>query len=118
MTKKKVGRPLIEIDYATVEKLALIHCTQEEIAHFLGVSVDTLLSRKEFVEIYKKGISKGKMSLRRMMWKQAEEGNVTMMIWLSKQLLGYWDRQDVGFSGDGLTVKVNWGGDKNSRNKN
>ena len=32
------GRPKIEIDYVTVEKLANIQCTQEEIASFLGIS--------------------------------------------------------------------------------
>lgn len=31
-------------------------------------------------------------SLRRMQWSKAKEGNVTMMIWLGKQVLGQKDR--------------------------
>ena len=42
MEKKKLGRPKFKIDYETVKKLASIMCTQEEIASFLGCSVDTL----------------------------------------------------------------------------
>jgi len=33
-----------------------------------------------------------KIKLRQMMWKKAEEGNITMMIWLSKNMLGYTDK--------------------------
>ena len=47
-----VGRPKIQIDYNTVEKLANIQCTQEEIASFLGVSVRTLQRDEEFCRIY------------------------------------------------------------------
>lgn len=82
------GRPKKEIDMAAVEKLALIQCTQEEIAEFLGVSVRTLQRNKEFCRVYKKGIDSGKMSLRRLQWKAAEKGNVVALIWLGKQYLG------------------------------
>lgn len=46
---KKRGRPKFEIDYVLAEKLANIQCTQEEIATFLGCSVDTLQRDKEFM---------------------------------------------------------------------
>lgn len=84
------GRPKFKIDYVAVEKLANIQCTQEEIATFLGCSVDTLQRDKEFCGIYKKGRENGKMSLRRTQYKLAEK-NVTMAIWLGKQYLGQRD---------------------------
>lgn len=93
--KNKVGRPKKPIDYETVEKLASIMCTQEEIASYLDLDVRTLQRDDEFCRIYKKGIDKGRMSVRRQQYKAAEAGNVTMLIWLGKQYLGQTDKQDV-----------------------
>ena len=42
------GRPKFEIDFETVEKLASLMCTQEEIASFLGCDVRTLQRSEEF----------------------------------------------------------------------
>ena len=84
------GRPKKEIDYNTVEKLASIQCTQEEIANFLNISVRTLQRDEEFCRIYKKGMDNGKMSLRRIQYKLAEK-NTAMAIWLGKQYLGQKD---------------------------
>lgn len=88
------GRPKIQIDYNTVEKLANIQCTQEEIASFLGISVRTLQRDEEFCRIYKKGQENGKMSLRRMQYKLAEK-NTAMAIFLGKQYLGQKDNVEV-----------------------
>ena len=88
--KKKVGRKKLVIDYITVEKLASIQCTQEEISTFLGISVRTLQRDEEFCRIYKKGQENGKMSLRRMQFKLAEK-NSAMAIFLGKQYLGQKD---------------------------
>lgn len=85
------GRPKKEIDYATVEKLANIQCTQTEIASFLGISARTLQRDEEFLKIYQKGQENGKMSLRRIQYKLAEK-NTTMAIWLGKQYLGQTDK--------------------------
>ena len=96
--KKKLGRPKFEIDYTAVEKLANIQCTQQEIATFLGCSVDTLQRDKTFCGLYKKGQETGKMSLRRMQFKLAER-NAAMAIFLGKQFLGQTDvmeYKDVG----------------------
>lgn len=82
-----MARPKKPIDYALVEKLSHIHCTQEEIAEIMGVTVRTLQRDREFCHVYKKGISAGKMSLRRKQWAAAEKGNTTMLIWLGKQYL-------------------------------
>lgn len=88
--KKKVGRKKLVIDYVTVEKLASIQCTQEEISTFIGISVRTLQRDEEFCRIYKKGQENGKMSLRRMQFKLAEK-NSAMAIFLGKQYLGQKD---------------------------
>ena len=85
------GRPKKQIDYTTVEKLANIQCTQEEIASFLGVSSRTLLRDEKFKELFSKGRENGKMSLRRIQWKHAEK-SATMAIWLGKQYLGQTDK--------------------------
>ena len=82
-----MARPKKIIDYDTVEKLSRIHCTQEEIATYLGISVRTLQRDPKFCRIYKEGIAKACMSLRRMQWKAAEKGDKTMLIWLGKIFL-------------------------------
>jgi len=82
------GRPKFVIDYNQVEQLSGIQCTQEEIASFLGCSVDTLQRDEKFCGIYKAGMNKGRMSLRRKQWKSLDDGNNTMLIWLGKQYLG------------------------------
>lgn len=89
-----MARPKFKIDYDMVEKLAGIQCTQQEIASFLGCSVDTLQRDETFCGLYKKGQENGKMSLRRMQFKLAEK-NATMALWLGKQYLGQRDMVEV-----------------------
>lgn len=105
--KNKGGRPKMEIDYSAVEKLASMMCTQEEIAAYLDVSVRTLQRDDEFCRTYKKGIEKGRMSVRRQQLKLLESGNATMGVWLGKQYLGQRDKQEVEHSG-GIKIDVNW----------
>ena len=93
--KNKVGAPKKQLDYKLIEDLAMIQCTQQEIANILEVSVRTLQRDEEFCRIYKKGQDNGKMSLRRMQWKAATEGNHTMLVWLGKQYLDQKDNKDL-----------------------
>lgn len=104
------GRPPTPIDYALVERLAHIHCTDDEIATLIGMSKENFCRRKardkQLCQCLEKGRDGGKMSLRRMQWKSAEAGNVTAQIWLGKQMLGQRDKQEMEHSGDvTLTVK-------------
>ena len=94
-----VGRPKKEIDYTTVEKLANIQCTQDEIASFLGISTRTLQRDEQFMELFNRGRENGKMSLRRIKGKHAEK-SVPMAIWLGKQYLG--QRDKVEYTDDGM----------------
>lgn len=89
------GRPKKVIDYALVEKLANIQCTEVEIAEILEISTRTLQRDKEFCRIYKKGLESGKSSLRRLQWKAAEKGNPTMLVWLGKQYLNQKDKSEI-----------------------
>jgi len=94
--------PKIKVDFEQVEKLCVLQCTGEEIASFLGIDYDTLNARvKEKYKIstseyIKRNGAKGKASLRRSQWKSAiEDGNVTMQIWLGKNMLGQRDRSEI-----------------------
>lgn len=77
--------------------MCAIHCTGEEIAAILGVEYKTLErackreKRKKFGEYLREKAMHGNESLRRRQWKQAQEGNPTMLIWLGKQWLGQSD---------------------------
>jgi len=85
--EKKVGRPKIDIDPEQVTRLARLHCTMQEMADFFGCHRDTL--HNNFSAEIDKGRSEGNISLRRKQWQMAvEKGNVVMLIWLGKQMLG------------------------------
>lgn len=90
-----MARPHKEIDREQFEKLCKIQCTQKEICNVLNVSDKTLNAwckrtyhKKSFSEVFSEKRLEGKASLRRMQFKVAEEGNVTMLVWLGKQWLG------------------------------
>lgn len=83
------GRPLKDIDPDKVFKLALIHCTIKEIASVLDCGVTTIEDR--FSDLLRKGWDEGQMSMKRKMHEIAMAGDVKMLIWLSKQRLGYRD---------------------------
>lgn len=74
-----------------------------EIAAVMRCSVDTLENR--FSDIIKEAKEEGKTSLRRYMWKAVEGGSVTMMIWLSKQLLDMKDKIETDQKQD---IKVSY----------
>lgn len=93
--KNKGGRPKKVIDYETVEKLAALFCTQDEIAAFLNLDVKTLRADDKFMELYKKGQEKGKCSLRRHQYECAKKGNSAMLIWLGKQYLGQSEKMAI-----------------------
>ena len=82
-----------KIDKDQVEKLASFGCSNTEIASFFGCTEHII--RKSYAENLTKGRDKGKIRLRQMQWKAADKGNVTMLIWLGKQLLGQADKSEV-----------------------
>ena len=107
------GRPKKTINYDELEKLCQLQCTGEECASFFDINYDTLNARiKEkfgigFSEYYKKKSETGKTSLRRLQWKSAQAGNVTMQVWLGKQYLHQSDKQITELTGkDGGAIEI------------
>ena len=69
-----------------VQELPEFGCTNTEIAQFYGCSENTI--RRNYGENLTKGRASGKTRLRELQWAVAAKGNVTMLIWLGKQVLG------------------------------
>jgi len=89
--KGKAGRPRAKIDLELLEKLAVIHCSPQEMANLLGIHRTTLLKNDDYAEIIARGMAEGKKSLRRKQMEIAMGGNPTMLIWLGKNMLGQSD---------------------------
>lgn len=91
-----MARPKKPIDPEQVRKLALINCSYSEIALIVGCEESIL--HKRFSSVIEEGRAHGKSSLKRKMWQVAmDQGNVSMLIFLSKQMLGYADKvEQVG----------------------
>jgi hypothetical protein len=98
------GRPLRGLDteqeWVEFEKLCHIQCLKEEICAWYGISHDTLESRikekydgRTFTSVWEEKRQGGRISLRRAQWQKAlaNGGNVALLIWLGKNLLGQSD---------------------------
>ena len=96
-----MARPLAPVKGSQVYKLARVGCTTAEIATICETSEDTI--ERRFAGVLRKGREKMKMSLRRMQYKAASEGNVTMQIWLGKQYLKQRDEKFIRFDPSQLT---------------
>ncbi len=99
-----MARPLKQIDENQVKQLAAINCSYAEMAAVLDCNESTLTRR--FAQAIQKGREHGRMSLKRKMFETAMGGNVTMMIWLSKQMLGYREPKDELQSLQNIQVKI------------
>ena len=87
-------RPKSEIDLDELEKLCAMQCTDQEIASILGVSTRTIERRRKvqsFREAMERGKAKGRVSVRRNLFRLATNGNLGANIFLAKNLLGYKD---------------------------
>ena len=92
--KKSPGRPKkYNLDTKQVEQLAGFGCTDTEIASFFDISRTTL--ERNYEQYITKGRESGKIRLRQYQWASAKKGNVAMLIWLGKQLLGQSDKQEI-----------------------
>lgn len=98
MAKGKMGAPVKEVDFDELDKLLFIQCTAAECAYFFDISEDTLSTRVRehagvtFSEYKQQKGARGRISLRRKQFETAMKGNVTMMIWLGKQILKQSDK--------------------------
>src|SRR4051794_31595337 len=99
-----MARPKVKIDLAELEKLCALQCTDEEIAAFLGVSTKTITRRRKtvgFADVMNQAKAKGRVSIRRNLFRLANAGNVAAAIFLSKNLLGYRDVVNTELTGVG-----------------
>jgi hypothetical protein len=105
-----LARPEAKIDVAELEKLCGMQCTDEEIAAFFGISTRTIERRrkvKRFQDIMENAKAKGRVSVRRSLFKLASAGNVAAAIFLSKNLLGYKDvvnTEHTGLAGGPIQI--------------
>ena len=76
-----------------LEALAERGLTQDDCAAVLGISVDTI--QRNHRDVYNLGLQKCKASLRRKQFEMALAGNVTMLVWLGKNLLGQSDKHEL-----------------------
>ncbi|GLI51329.1 hypothetical protein TSYNTROOL_14150 [Tepidanaerobacter syntrophicus] len=83
-----MARPKKKIDMQEVEKLASEGCTVAEIAANFEVHQSTLYRRKNFKEVYERGLEKCKLSVRRALYKKGVvNGDTKALIFLAKNLL-------------------------------
>ena len=97
-----MARTKIKIDVGELEKLATMQCTDEEIAAYLGISVRTLQRRLQIAklrEVVDNARAKGRISVRRHLFRQANNNNVAAAIFLAKNLLGYRDVVNTELTG-------------------
>ncbi len=78
------------LDDKKILQMAMEDCTVEEIAYEMGVHRETLYGN--YSDLMLKGRALGNKSLKWKMFQLAMKGNVSILIWLSKQRLGYRDK--------------------------
>ncbi len=105
-----MARPEAKIDLVELEKLCNMQCTDEEIAAFFGVNKRTIERRRKvakFREIMDRSKAKGRISVRRHLFRQAAGNNVAAAIFLAKNLLGYRDvvnTEHTGLAGGPIQI--------------
>lgn len=105
---KKMGRPKIELDLHQLKSLMRLTPSLKDTADFFDVSEDKIEDTiKEnwgltFPEFRDKNAVQSRLGIKRKMMEKALAGDNTMLIWLSKNLLGMSDRveqkQEITFS--------------------
>ena len=95
------------IDLVKLEKLCMLHCTDQDIASCLGVTVERIEQERqspEFVAVMERGRAKGKIAIRRGQMRLLEKGSNTMAVLLGRQILG--QREDVESNDQPIPVIV------------
>lgn len=103
--KSIASRKTVKVDESYIYELATLQCLPHEIAILCGCHVDTI-SRK-YSAALSKGYEDGKKSLRKAMIRSALSGNVIMQIWLSKNWLGFKERQPDEAPSTVINIQVN-----------
>jgi hypothetical protein len=105
-----MGRPESKIDLVELERLCNMQSTDEEVAAFFSVSTRTIERRRlqpRFAEIMDRARAKGRISIRRHLFRMAAANNVAAAIFLAKNLLGYKDvvnTEHTGLAGGPIQI--------------
>ena len=103
-------RPKAKIDMVELEKLCGLQCTDEEIAAWFGVctrTIERLRKNPKFSESMNQNKAKGRVSVRRSLFRLSAGGNIAAAIFLAKNLLGYKDYVRNEHSGpDGSAIAI------------
>jgi hypothetical protein len=86
------------IDLVKLEKLCMLHCTDQEIASYFGVTTERIEQERNsprFAEVMERGKAKGKIAIRRGQMRLLERGSSTMAVLLGKQILGQREEGDA-----------------------
>src|ERR1700693_5125572 len=89
-----MARPRMKIDLDELEKLCAMQSTDEEVAAWFNVSSRTVERRRKnakFRDAMERGKARGRVSLRRNLWRLGDAGKPAAKIFLAKNLLGYRD---------------------------
>lgn len=95
---KRVGRPDVIIDWGKLDSLLALGATLMDCSDILGCSEDTIEKnlrvkfKLKFSEYREKKLSTTRVKLRQKQIDVALKGNVTMLIWLGKQMLNQSDK--------------------------
>jgi hypothetical protein len=115
------GNNRLKLDLPLIEKLAHIHCTDAEIAYCIGVRPDSFTQLKdnhpELVDTLEHGRAEGKRSLRKYMFdscaptydskgKMVKKGDPILLIWLSKNILGFKDSSERHVTSENTNIDV------------
>src|SRR5258708_20607831 len=87
-------RPRAKIDPVELEKLCGMEGTDGEIGAWFGISTRMVERRRassKFRDVMEQAKAKGRVSVRRNLFRLANAGNVAAAIFLAKNLLGYRD---------------------------
>jgi len=101
MATKKMGRPIIDINWEDLEKLCILQCSLESCAIFFDCTTSALQKRikKEYGTSFsayrKQKAERGKKMLRQKQFETAMRGNVPMLIFLGKNWLGQTDKPEL-----------------------
>lgn len=87
------GRTPKEVDEALLEKLSIIHCSNQTIADCLGISVDTL--KRRFAEKIEEFRSRGKAKLKTLAFNKAEKGDFAAIKFLLQNYTGMSDKVET-----------------------
>jgi hypothetical protein len=102
---KRIGRPPVEIDTDTLEKLGAMHATYEEVGAFFNCTKRTIIKKmknEELLLAFENGKLKGNLNLKRLSVRHAEghgSSAVNMTIYLRKQWLGETDKAGIELTG-------------------